>query len=106
MARKTLSQQAVSLENAIITISGPALAVSGVIAGIDVLTANIIRTNFPNVGDVLGIIWAICLMISLDFQVLTLGVKSRHIYQSARPWPQKLVEMALAILVAGAIAYV
>jgi hypothetical protein len=103
----TLKQHVRSLEENIITISGPALAISGVIAGIDVLTSNIIRTNFPMVGNVLGVVWAFCLMISLDFQVLTLGVKASRLYRdtSKKGWA-KFLEVALCVLFACAISYV
>jgi hypothetical protein len=105
--KRTLKQHVRSLEENIITISGPALAISGVIAGIDVLTSNIIRTNFPMVGNVLGVVWAFCLMISLDFQVLTLGVKASRLYRDAskKGWA-KFLEVALCVLFACAISYV
>jgi cation transport ATPase len=102
----SLKESVKALEDNIITISGPALAISGIIAGIDVLTSNVLKTYFPGASAILGVVWAICLMLTLDFQVLTLGVKSRRIYQSEKPWLQKIGEMALAILVAGTIAYV
>jgi hypothetical protein len=102
----TLKESVKSLEDNIITISGPALAISGIIAGIDVLTSNVLKTYLPQASAILGVVWAICLMLTLDFQVLTLGVKSRHIYQSEKPGKQKLIEMGLAIIVASAIAYV
>lgn len=105
--KRTLKQHVRSLEENIITISGPALAISGVIAGIDVLTSNIIRTNFPMVGNVLGVVWAFCLMISLDFQVLTLGVKASRLYRDAnkKGWA-KFGEVLLCVLFACAISYV
>lgn len=105
--KRTLKQAVRSLEENIITISGPALAISGVIAGIDVLTSNIIRTNFPMVGNVLGVVWAFCLMISLDFQVLTLGVKASRLYRDAnkKGWA-KFGEVLLCVLFACAISYV
>lgn len=105
--KRTLKQAVRSLEENIITISGPALAISGVIAGIDVLTANIIRNYFPIVGNVLGVVWAICLMLTLDFQVLTLGVKASRVYRDAKKkFLQKALEMLLAILFACAIGFV
>jgi hypothetical protein len=105
--QRTLKQAVRSLEENIITISGPALAISGVIAGIDVLTSNIIRTNFPMVGNVLGVVWAFCLMISLDFQVLTLGVKASRLYRDVnkKGWA-KFGEVLLCVLFACAISYV
>ncbi len=102
----TLQQSVKNLEDNIITISGPALAISGIIAGIDVLTANVLKTYLPQASSMLGVAWAVCLMLTLDFQVLTLGVKARRIYQSDKPGKQKFAEMGLAILVAGAISYV
>jgi hypothetical protein len=105
--RTSLKQHIRNLEDNIITISGPALAISGIIAGIDVLTANIIRANFPVVGDVLGVVWAVCLMLTLDFQVLTLGVKSSRVYRDrSKGWAQKGGEMVLAIAMASIISYV
>ena len=106
-AKRTLKQCVHALEENIITISGPALAISGVIAGIDVLTSNIIRENFPMVGNVLGVVWAFCLMISLDFQVLTLGVKASRIYRdTSKKEGQKFGEMLLCIIFACGISYV
>lgn len=105
--KRTLKQAVRSLEENIITISGPALAISGVIAGIDVLTSNIIRTNFPMVGNVLGVVWAFCLMISLDFQVLTLGVKASRLYRDAnKKGGAKFGEVLLCVVFACAISYV
>src|SRR6266702_3472666 len=105
--KRTLKQYVRSLEENIITISGPALAISGVIAGIDVLTANIIKNYFPIVGNILGVVWAICLMLTLDFQVLTLGVKASRVYRDAQKkfW-QKALEMLLAVVFACAIGFV
>lgn len=105
--KRTLKQVVRSLEENIITISGPALAISGVIAGIDVLTAGIIKTYFPIVGNILGVTWAICLMLTLDFQVLTLGVKASRVYRDAKKKTlQKLCEMLLAVIFACAIGFV
>lgn len=104
---QTLKQHVRSLEENIITISGPALAISGVIAGIDVLTAGIIKTYFPIVGNILGVVWAICLMLTLDFQVLTLGVKASRVYRDSKKKAlQKLGEMLLAVIFACAIGFV
>jgi len=58
-----------SLEDAIITLSGPALAISGIIAGVDLLTGGHILQQSP----ALALAWAICLLLTLDFQVLALG---------------------------------
>lgn len=105
--KRTLKQAVRSLEENIITISGPALAISGVIAGIDVLTSNIIRNYFPMVGNVLGVVWAVCLMLSLDFQVLTLGVKASRVYRDKqKKGKEKFWETLLCIVIAIAISYV
>jgi hypothetical protein len=91
------------LENSIITLSGPAIAISGIIAGIDLLTGG---TMFKSVGW-LSLTWAICLLLTLDFQVLMLGAKAKRIYTSAgkKGW-QKCGEIVLIILIAAAISSV
>jgi hypothetical protein len=91
-----------SLEDAIITLSGPALAISGIIAGVDLLTGGNILKDVP----VLTLAWAICLLLTLDFQVLALGVRTRRIYASDKSAWRKLAEIAIAVLIAAAISYV
>src|SRR5579859_7674990 len=103
----SLPQRVRKLEEAIITISGPALATSGIIAGIDILTNNIIAKYAPTVGAIAGVVWAVCLMLTLDFQVLTLGVRAHRIYASqGKPRGQKIFEIFLACAIAAALAYV
>lgn len=91
------------LEDGIITLSGPALAISGIIAGVDLLTGG---HMLQSVGW-LSVTWAVCLLLTLDFQVLTLGVKAQTIYQSKEKtgW-QKAGELLLVLAVAAAISYV
>jgi hypothetical protein len=98
-----LSQSVVNLEDAIITLSGPALAISGIIAGVDIVTNNAIASMF---GE-LGIVWAICLLLSLDFQVLALGCRAHRLYHiSGKSGVQKWAELALVFAIAAALAYV
>ncbi len=103
---KSLEQRVRTIEGYIITISGPALCISGVVAGLDVVTNNFIRNYAPQVGITLGVIWAVCLMISLDFQVLVLGVRARRVYISNKGNGKKAFEMALAFAIALALGYV
>jgi hypothetical protein len=99
----SLSQAVVKLEDSIITLSGPALAISGILAGVDVVTNNAIASMFGEVG----IIWAICLLLSLDFQVLALGCKAHRLYHaSGKHGFQKWAELALIFMIALALAYV
>lgn len=101
MQLPTLKTAVHRLEDAIITISGPALAVSGILAGIDLVTGgNIFRISF------LSLAWAICLLITLDFQVLALGARAHRVYLSHKPTGRKVFEVLLAVAVAGAISYV
>src|SRR5258708_38097611 len=55
-----------ALEDSIITLSGPALAISGIIAGVDLVTGG---NMLKSVGW-LALAWAICLLLTLGFQVL------------------------------------
>ena len=90
------------LEDGIITLSGPLLAVSGIIAGVDLVTGgNILRT----VGW-LATVWAVTLLLTLDFQVLALGARAHQIYRSTKGGWRKACEIALAVLIAAAISYV
>jgi hypothetical protein len=90
------------LEDGIITLSGPALAVSGIIAGVDLVTGgNILKT----VGW-LSMTWAICLLLTLDFQVLALGARAHKVYLSDKGAWRKAGEITLAVLIAAAISYV
>jgi hypothetical protein len=91
-----------ALEDAIITLSGPALAISGIIAGVDLLTGgNMLKQIWW-----LSLAWAIALLLSLDFNVLTLGVRSKRIYTSDASTRRKVCELLLAVGVAVAISYV
>src|SRR6266566_8003555 len=102
-----LSHGVTRLEKAIVTLSGPALATSGIIAGVDILTNNLIARYAPGAGAIAGLVWAICLMLTLDFQVLMLGVRARRIYaSSAKSGWQKLAELALCVAIAVALGYV
>lgn len=103
---QSLKQRVTSWEDHIIVLSGPSLAASGIIAGLDVLTGSLIKTYFPVVSDAMGMIWAICLMLTLDFQVLTLGVRVRKIYQSDKSGGAKFVQILLSLLIAAFLAYV
>ncbi len=101
MQLPTLKTAVHRLEDAIITISGPALAISGILAGVDLVTGgNVFRMSF------LSLTWAICLLITLDFQVLALGARSHRVYLSQKPTGRKVFEVVLAIVVAASISYV
>jgi hypothetical protein len=90
------------LEDAIIVVSGPALAVSGILAGVDLLTGG----NMLKDAGWLTLAWAITLMLSLDFQVLTLGVRAKRIYLSDKANRRKTAEIILACIIAAGIAFV
>jgi hypothetical protein len=92
-----LKQAVNRLEDAIIVVSGPALAISGIIAGIDLVTGGNMLRDWPG----LTLAWAICLLLTLDFQVLNLGVRARRLYAQEKYW-----EIVIITLVAGGIAYV
>src|SRR5262245_52778219 len=66
----SLRSAATWLENTANTILGPALAISGIIAGVDLVTGGTILEQ----QGWLSMTWAICLLLALDFQVLMLGV--------------------------------
>jgi hypothetical protein len=90
------------LENSIITLSGPAIAISGIIAGIDLLTGG---SMFKDVGW-LSLTWAICLLLTLDFQVLMLGARAKHTYASGKSGKRKICEIVMIIAIAAAISSV
>ncbi len=102
----TLKEAVNHLEDAIITISGPALAISGIIAGLDLITGGTVLKDSPN----LGMTWAICLLVTLDFQVLAFGVRAHRIYRrpapDARDIARKAGELFLCIVIAASISYV
>jgi hypothetical protein len=91
-----------SLEDAIITLSGPGIALSGIIAGVDLLTGGHAMSGMPW----LTMTWAICLLLSLDFQVLALGARAHKVYLSEKRPGRKATEIVLALLIAAAISYV
>ncbi len=90
------------LEDSIITVSGPALAISGIIAGVDLLMGGAIMTRVTW----MSLAWAIALMISLDFQVLSLGARAHKVYLSSKDRWRKAGEIFLALLIAAGISYV
>lgn len=90
------------LEDAIITLSGPGIALSGIIAGVDLLTGGHAMQGIPWLTTT----WAICLLLSLDFQVLALGARAHQVYLSDKPVARKVVEIILALAIAAAISYV
>jgi hypothetical protein len=98
----TLKSIVTKLENAIITLSGPAIAISGIIAGIDLLTGG---SMFKNIGW-LSLTWAICLLLTLDFQVLMLGARAKQIYNGDKGNGKKFCEILAIILIAASISYV
>ncbi len=90
------------LEDAIIVISGPALAVSGIIAGVDLLTGGHVLQQV----QWLALAWAICLLLTLDFQVLSLGARAHQVYLSEKPGGRKALEIILAFAIAAAVSFV
>jgi len=98
----SLKRAVAGLEDGIIVLSGPCLAVSGIVAGVDLVTGGNILRNQPG----LTLAWAITLLLTLDFQVLCLGVRAHRVYGSAKPSRQKVFEIVLAVLIAVAISYV
>ncbi len=90
------------LEDSILVLSGPALAISGIIAGVDLLTGGHLLQEMAW----LSMTWAICLALSLDFQVLTMGVKAQAIWRSNKGGWQKAAEIALVVVIVAAISYV
>jgi hypothetical protein len=100
----SLSQAVVKLEDSILVLSGPALAISGIIAGVDIVTNGMVASMF----GLVGMVWAICLLLSLDFQVLALGCRAHRLYHSSagKSWIQKWAELALVFAIAAALAYV
>lgn len=99
----TLKDATNKLEDAIITLSGPALAISGIIAGVDLLTGG----NMLKQASWLSLTWAICLLLTLDFQVLSLGARAHKAYLSAEKLTRrKVCEIVIMVLIAAAISYV
>src|SRR5579875_2368895 len=98
----TLKESINKLEDSIITLSGPALAISGIIAGVDLLTGGNALRQYGG----LALTWAICLLLTLDFQVLGLGAKAHKVYLSDKMTRRKVTEIVLAVCIAAAISYV
>jgi hypothetical protein len=99
----SLSRAVTWFEESIVTLSGPALAISGIIAGVDLLTAGSILKQL----SWLAIVWAITLLLSLDFNVLALGVRAHRVYTCASKsaW-RKVGEIALVVAIAAAVSSV
>jgi hypothetical protein len=100
--RFTLRSLVNKLENGILTLSGPALAISGILAGIDLLTGG---SLFKDIGW-FSLTWAICLLLALDFQVLMLGTRAKRIYRGNGEIGQKIIEMVVIIAIAAGISWV
>lgn len=98
----SLKHAVATLEDGIIVLSGPALAISGIIAGVDLVTGGNVLKSI----SWLGLVWAITLLLTLDFQVLALGVRAHRVYSSRKPAGQKVVEILLVVTIAAAISFV
>ena len=90
------------LEDSIVILSGPTLAASSIIAGVDIVTNNALADRF----GWLSFVWAICLLLTLDFQVLALGVKAHRTYTTNKERTEKIAELVLIVLIAAGLAYV
>jgi hypothetical protein len=90
------------LEDGIIILSGPTLAVSGILAGVDLVTGGHVMQSIP----MISLAWAICLLISLDFQVLNLAARAHRVYLSKKNAGRKGFEIILSVGIAAAISYV
>ncbi len=100
--RFSLKKAINGLEDSIITICGPMLAISGIIAGVDQITGGQILRSV----SWLALAWAICLLLPLDFQVLALGARAHRVYLSTKDARRKGIEVALCLAIAGSISYV
>jgi hypothetical protein len=98
----SLKHAVATLEDGIIVLSGPALAISGIIAGVDLVTGGNVLKSI----SWLGLVWAITLLLTLDFQVLALGVRAHRVYSSGKHAGQKVVEILLVVTIAAAISFV
>jgi hypothetical protein len=99
----SLKHTVAALEDGIIVLSGPALAISGIIAGVDLVTGGNILKSI----SWLALVWAITLLLTLDFQVLALGVRAHQVYGSpSKGRGQKALEILLVVVIAAAISYV
>ncbi len=91
------------LEDGIIVLSGPALAISGIIAGIDLVTGGNILKSI----SWLTLAWAVTLLLTLDFQVLAFGVRAHRISRAAhKGGVRKFIEILLIVLIAAGISFV
>src|SRR5712691_1611771 len=102
MKRLTLAKAVAWFEDSVIVLSGPALAISGIIAGIDLITGGHLMQQY----SWFVLTWAITLLLSLDFQVLALGVRAHRVYISVKPLRTKVFEILFALVIAAAISYV
>ncbi len=102
MRNINLNSAVTLIEDSIITLGGPALAISGIIAGMDLLTGGSILKQ----ASWLAYIWAIALLLCLDFQVLALGARAHQIYLSDKTTRRKIGEIALSFIIAAAISFV
>ncbi len=103
MNKWSLSRIITGLEDSIIVLSGPALAISGIIAGVDLVTGGHLLQQAP----ALTMAWAITLLLTLDFQVLALGVRGMRVYhQSNKHVAQRCFEIGLIFAIAGGISLV
>jgi len=98
----SLNTSVTHLEDAVITLSGPCLAVSGIIAGVDLVTGGHMLQQIAW----LSLAWAITLLLTLDFQVLSLGARAHQVYLSDKATRRKMFEIVLAVVIAAAISYV
>ncbi|SRR6266849_811888 len=101
--KQTLASRVTWLENGIVVISGPALAVSGIVAGVDLLTGGHLLAGF---NWLVTLIWAVTLMLTLDFTVLILGVQARRVVATEKNGWALVGKVALAVAIAGAISFV
>lgn len=99
----TLKDATNRLEDSIITLSGPALAISGIIAGVDLLTGG----NMLKQASWLSLTWAITLLLTLDFNVLSLGARAHKVYLSSdKSGGRKATEIVIAFVIAASISMV
>ena len=99
----SLQEAVKQLEDGIIVLSGPALAISGIIAGIDLVTGGNILKSL----SWLTLAWAITLLLTLDFQVLAFGVRAHRISRAAhKSGMRKCLEILLIVLIAAGISFV
>jgi len=102
MSKFSLKQAVATLEDSIIVLSGPALAISGIIAGVDLVTGGNILRSLPQ----MTLAWAITLLLSLDFNVLALGVRAHRVWLSSHSTKRKVLEIALMVAIAAGVSYV